>query len=126
MRDAHDIGNRQSNRYGIVFWPRSSSWHVDKKAVREMAASTAAASPVIFKVGEKFKSIEEFEKKLDAFKKKEYVEFWRRDSRTIDAARKRGIDRPLKTELRYYEAKYCCIHGGRVFKPRGNGSRCTS
>ena len=92
-----------------------------------MATSHASEAPgTSFAVGQKFKSIEEFEKKLDTFKKEKYVEFWRRDSRTIDAARKRGIDRPLKAELRYYEAKYCCIHGGRSFKPRGTGSRCTS
>ena len=88
--------------------------------------TVAVASTLSFGVGEKFQGLEEFEKKLEAFKKREYVEFWRRDSRTIDAARKRGIDRPLKTELKYYEAKYCCIHGGRSFKPRGTGSRCTS
>ena len=72
-----------------------------------------------FTVGEKFSSVEEFEKKLEEYKKQAFVEFWRRDSRTITAARKRGIDRPLKAELVYHDLKYCCVHGGRSFKPRG-------
>ena len=52
-----------------------------------------------FTVGEKFSSVEEFEKKLEEYKKQAFVEFWRRDSRTITAARKRGIDRPLSTAV---------------------------
>ena len=90
------------------------------------AVSTDVACTCTLTIGEKFKNLEEFESKLEAFKKKAFVEYWRRDSRTICAARKRGIDRPLKAELKYYEVKYCCIHGGRSFKPRGTGSRCTS
>ena len=87
-------------------------------------ATAAPQSTVSFSVGDTFHSVEEFEAALETYKES-YVEFWRRDSRTIEAARKRGINRPLKTELKYYELKYC-IHGGQAFKPRGKGTRTTS
>ena len=40
---------------------------------------------------------------------------WRRDARTIQAAKKRltsTIDRQFNEDLQYYELKYCCIKGG--------------
>ncbi len=73
-----------------------------------------------FSVGETFESFEQL------FKKENFVELWKRDTRTIAAARKRGVDRPLSPCLKYYEVKYCCVHGGQAFKPRGQGQRCTS
>ncbi len=89
-----------------------------------MAARGADSDSAIhFKIGDKFYSMGEFELKVE---EQAFVKLWRRDSRTISAARKRGIERPLKSDLKYYDLKYCCIHGGRSFKPRGNGSRCNS
>lgn len=88
-------------------------------------SSSSGDSVISFTIGEIFNSVEEFEKKMEAYKKQAFVEFYRRDSRTIAAARKR-VDRPLKAELKYFDLKYCCVHGGRAFKPRGKGSRSTS
>ncbi len=79
-----------------------------------------------FTVGDEFPSLEELETALDKYKKKNYVDFWRRDSRTIAAAQKRGVNRPLNAELKYYEIKYCCIYGGQLFKSRGTGKRSLS
>ena len=81
------------------------------------------ASSIGFRVGNVFRSLEEFESALKQYKESCFVEFWRCDSRTSEAAHKRGIDRPLKAELKYYELKYCCIHDGQNFKPKGKGTR---
>ena len=98
-----------------------------KKTATDGVCQAGHDSVITFKAGEKFSNVEvEFELKLEAYKKQAFVEFWRRDSRMITAARKRGVDRPLKADLKYYDLKYCCVHGGRAFKPRGKGSRCTS
>ena len=83
------------------------------------------ASSIGFRVGDVFRSSEEFESALKQYKESCFVEFWWRDSRTIEA-RKRGIDRPLKAELKYYELKYCCIHGGQNFRSKGKVTRNTS
>ena len=80
-------------------------------------------SSTTFQLGEKF---EDLEAKLDRYKNENFVELWRRDCRTITAARKRGVDRPLKAELKYYQLKYCCVHGGQKFTARGDGKRATS
>ena len=85
----------------------------------------AAFDDVTFTVGELFESYDQLEKKLEEYKQKEFVQFWKRDTRTIEAARKR-LDKPLKTDLKYYEVKFCCIHGGQAFKPKGKGRRNTS
>ena len=92
-------------------------------------ASPAAAEArveVTFRVGDLFSTYEELEKKLQLYKATNYVEFWKRDARTIAAARPRMPDRPMKADLQYYEIKYSCIHGGRPFKQKGSGIRKTS
>ncbi len=88
------------------------------------APSTSAQ--VKFCVGDKFSTFKELESAVESYKKQHFVDLWRRDSRTIEASRKRGVDRPLKAELKYFELKYCCIHGGQRFVPRGRGKRSTS
>lgn len=94
--------------------------------VIESAEIEVGNSSYQFEVGEKFESFEAFESKLERHKNVVFAEFWKRDSRTISGARKRGVERPIKTELRYYEVKYCCILGGQTFKAKGKGKRCTS
>ncbi|KAG1659506.1 hypothetical protein GQR58_022513 [Nymphon striatum] len=46
--------------------------------------------------------------------------YWRRDSRTLAAAEKRGLNVPdnceLKCQLKYYEIKFSCVKGGREIK----------
>ena len=74
-----------------------------------------------FEVGEKFPSLEAFESKLERHKNVVFAEFWKRDSRTISGARKRGVEKSIKPELKYYEVKYCCILGGQWFKAKGKG-----
>ena len=75
------------------------------------------ADTVGFKVGDSFNTFSE-ETALERFKSTKFVDFWRHACRTIEAARRRGITRPLKVELRYHELKYCCIHGGQVQRQR--------
>ena len=53
---------------------------------------------------------------------------WLRDTRTIEAAAKRIPKRAalMKPDLKYAQLKYCCIHGGKDFKKRGNSVRETT
>ena len=80
---------------------------------------------VKFSLGECFNSYDEFEKKLESYEASTSTKYWRRDSRTVEAARKR-VNRPIADKLKYYELLYRCIHGGRKFKARGDGKRATS
>ena len=85
---------------------------------------TDADSPS-FAVGDTFASFADLQAKVDEYQRVNLVQFWKREARTIEAARKR-IDKYLKPELKYYELKYCCIHGGQAFKGKSKGSRSTS
>ena len=78
------------------------------------------------RAGDVFAGYEELEMKLNNYKQERFVAFWKRDCRTIAAARKRGIERPLKPALKYYDIKFCCVHGGKTFNPRSRGFRSTS
>ena len=74
-----------------------------------------------FEVGEKFASFESFESKLERYKNVVFAKFWKRDSRTFLGVRKRGVERPINPELKYYKVKYCYVFGGQTFKAKGKG-----
>ena len=78
-----------------------------------------------FYVGQQFSKFEDLEQHLKVYEQQQFVKFWRRDSRTIEAAQKR-VNKPIRDQLKYYEITYNCIHGGKKFKTRGEGKRCTS
>ena len=75
-------------------------------------------------LGEKFPTLKELEVKVKKFEATNFVQLWKREARTIESAKKR-VDRYMKEELKYYQLKYCCIHGGKKFKPEGRGVRDT-
>ena len=91
-----------------------------------LPAAAEAQVEVTFRVGDLLSTYEELKKKLQLYKATNYVEFWKRNARTIAAAHPRIPDRPMKADLQYYEIKYSCIHGGRPFKQKGSGIRKTS
>ena len=77
-------------------------------------------------VGDKFQSFALWEEAVKKYELENYVQLWRRDARTIQAAKKRLIsttDRQFNEDLQYYELKYCCIKGGRKYTTRTSGSR---
>uniref|UniRef100_A0A1X7SD72 ZSWIM3 N-terminal domain-containing protein n=1 Tax=Amphimedon queenslandica TaxID=400682 RepID=A0A1X7SD72_AMPQE len=53
------------------------------------------------------------------------IQMSRRDSRTLEAAAKRVPKRVegAPSKLKYYEANYTCIFGGKAYKRKGNGIR---
>ena len=65
---------------------------------------------------EKFNSFEEVQRWIDDYQRQNYVQLYISDSRTIAAAQKRLPKRQLKTELKYYQVTYACVHGGRKYK----------
>lgn len=78
----------------------------------------------VFSVDDVFKSFDELKEKINVYQKKNAVQLWTRDSRTIKAAQKR-VNRYLDKRIRYYELTYGCLHGGRKFQAKGEGKRAT-
>ena len=79
-------------------------------------------------VGDLFQSFEELKSKINEFCETNFVQLWMRDLRTLAAAAKRVPKKVdgVKSDLKYYDIKYCCIHGGQDFRPHGHGHRQTA
>ena len=69
-----------------------------------------------------FTSCSELEEKIKSYEQSNSVQLWKREARTVASATKR-VDRYLKPDLKYYQLKYCCIHGGKEFQTDGKGIR---
>ena len=74
-------------------------------------------------VGELFNSFTELERRISQLEKDDNLSLWKRDSRTIEKARAKGLKRHVRPELQYYSLRYACYHGGRSFKSRSSGTR---
>lgn len=77
------------------------------------------------KVGDKFTSFEEFQVKLEQYKKEVSNEYWFRDAKTIENQRShwpKTVEN-VNNELKYYFIKVCCIKGGRVFQSKNGNSK---
>ena len=87
-------------------------------------AEERGSSRACFSLGQLFGSFEasDLQTQLKAYERENFVQFWCRYSRTIQAAQKK-VNRPLCERLRYYEVSYRCIHGGKKFS---EGKRATS
>lgn len=66
---------------------------------------------------DEFDTYEEFDKKLKELSKKHFVHFWKRDCRTVQGAKKK-TERFIDPKIKYYQLKYSCVHGGRMFKKK--------
>ena len=82
---------------------------------------TTVSNCISFSIGDTFNDFQELESKWHAAN---LVQLWKRDCRTVAAAKKH-LDRHLDEKLKYYEVKYCCVHGGQSFRAKGNGARST-
>ena len=78
-------------------------------------------------VGEKFGSFSELQTRITDYCNANFVQLWLREARTIAAAAKRVPKRAAitKPELKYYNMKCCCIHGGQAFRSKGTGVKQT-
>lgn len=74
------------------------------------------------KLGDKFESFEAADARIKEATANKFLQYYKRDSRTIGSARNK-TRRYLKPELQYYQVKYTCIHGGRQYVPTGKGLR---
>ncbi|XP_039287504.1 uncharacterized protein LOC111061017 isoform X3 [Nilaparvata lugens] len=70
----------------------------------------------------KFTSFRDLRKFISEKEKKDFIQCFINDSRTIENVRRIGVKLFLKDELVYYELKYKCIHGG-VTKSKSKGLR---
>ena len=94
--------------------PNDKTLNVYKKTDKEDTG-------VLIAVGKTFSSFADLERAITLFEERNFVKFWIREARTIEAAKKR-IDRHINPKMKYYELKYTCIHGGQKFRSKGEGN----
>ena len=87
----------------------------------EMAAEELDKNGIA--VGAIFTSFKELQKEIIKYQRENYVQMYRRDSRTIEAAMRRAPNRTFNPRIEYSEVVYSCIHGGKKFKSESKGKR---
>jgi len=76
-------------------------------------------------VGDSFSSFAEVQTAVKELEDSRSLSLYIRDSRTVLAAKKKGVKRAVRQELVYYSLQYACYHGGKKFTSRSKGSRPT-
>ncbi|XP_076100949.1 uncharacterized protein LOC143070591 [Mytilus galloprovincialis] len=74
-------------------------------------------------VGDTFSSFSALNTRIRQYEVQNNIEFYKRDSRTIESARKRRIKRELSEDLQFYQIRYSCINGGKEHNSKTNGER---
>nr|XP_037280279.1 uncharacterized protein LOC119173576 [Rhipicephalus microplus] len=79
-------------------------------------------------VGDRFGTFEDLEACISRFSAENCVQLWKRDARTIAAAKNRvgKLASKMSESLKYYQLRYCCIHGGAKFISTNKGARKSS
>ena len=76
-------------------------------------------------IGQQFDDFSAFESAISQYQNNENVQFFKRDSRSLEAAKGRVSNKTFNPRIKYYEVTYHCIRGGKNFKPRGTGKKET-
>ena len=75
-------------------------------------------------IGQQFDDFSAFESAISHQQNNENVQFFKRDSRSLEAAK--GVsNKTFNPRIKYYDVTYHCIPGGMNFKPRGTGKKQT-
>ena len=86
-----------------------------------MSINSDSSTGLTIEVGSVFDSFSALEEEISRFQKNNIVQFYVRDSRKIEAAKRRALNKKFNENLVYSEIVYCCIHGGKAFKSESKG-----
>ena len=78
---------------------------------------------LLFNVGDTFSTFQALEEFINIFENANSCQLYKRDTRSIEAARKKGIKRKIREDLKYYRIVIACIHDSRVFKTTASDKR---
>ena len=73
-------------------------------------------------VGSTFSSFEKLEAEVKVHQSEKFVQLMKRDTRTLEMARKRVPKRVEGANI-YYSIHYTCAFGGKSYKNEGTGQR---
>ena len=78
---------------------------------------------VLLQEGKEFDSIDTLENAIAEWEKDNYVQLYKRSSRTIAVLSRRANTKKFNTTLQFAEIDYACIHGGRKAVSLSKGCR---
>ena len=64
-------------------------------------------------VGDTFPDLE---RTIEKYQKEHFVQFYKRDSRTIESSIRRATNKKYNADIKYTHVTYSCINGGKKFK----------
>ena len=111
----------------------NSNSPIDNDSPQDIADDKFDSSPApdgnsqIFVVGRRFSSVEEIEEAKGMYEEQYFCELWKRDVRSLQAAKKRVPNRVAiaNPALKYYQMKLSCKFGGKPVEKRDNRQRKT-
>ena len=74
-------------------------------------------------VGDTFSSFEDLEKTIERYQKQNFVQFYRRVSRTIESSIRRATNKKYNPAIIYTHVTYSCINDGKKFTSSSKGQR---
>jgi hypothetical protein len=74
-------------------------------------------------IGSEFGSYDDLEKAVQAFQSSNFVQLYKRSSRSLAAYQKRCPKKKLNPDLVYSEVDFACINGGGKFQTKSTGKR---
>ena len=89
----------------------------------ENGDDNSAEKPVVIAIGTSFPSFDVLSTAIKNWELQNCVQLYVRDSRSVEAARKRATKKTYKQELGFSEIRYACIHGGRKYRSQSLGKR---
>lgn len=92
----------------------------------DIEADTESSTGSTIEVGGVFGSFYALEEAIGRFQKDNSVQFFIRDSRKIEAAKRRSPHRKFNENLVYSKIVYCCIHGGKTLNVAAKESDLTN
>ena len=76
-------------------------------------------------IGQQFDSFLAFDSFKERYQNTGYVQFYRKDSPTVEASAARCPKKTLNPAIKFYEANYHCVRRGKKHKPTGTGKKET-
>ena len=74
-------------------------------------------------MGQLYSSYSDLEEKIKAFETATFVKVYKKESRTIEAARKRCPNKNFSEDIKYSEVAFACIHNGKYKPNTKSGAR---
>lgn len=120
------LSNRDDTDSSVDAIPTPVSSRCQEEAVGSSDEANSSSSSDDVSVGLKFSSWKKVREAVDDLQRKKFCQFYVRDSRTLNQARKFSpkLVNKVPESLKYTFIHFACIHGGRTFKSRPkDGSR---